>query len=187
MLKAKVLAMCVCPAAVAPPAILAFHPPARHAVAHALHNAANHLDNRPTATAAAAAPCLPALAGGVPGDGLLGGGPVGFVPVPAQALAAPAVLPAAITSQPTFASNGAYIGGGGGYVGGYASGGGYVGGETGGGGPGTGAGGGAGPLPPAGGSAVSGAPEPAAWVFLVIGFGLVGAIARWRPVSRLAA
>ena len=35
--------------------------------------------------------------------------------------------------------------------------------------------------PDSSGSAVSGAPEPAAWAFMVIGFGLVGAIARARP------
>ncbi len=34
-------------------------------------------------------------------------------------------------------------------------------------------------LPP---PAVSGAPEPAAWMFLVVGFGLIGAIGRRRPL-----
>lgn len=70
------------------------------------------------------------------------------------------------------------VGGYGGGIGGYGGGGGYNGG---------GAGDGRQPptplthqvLPP---PAVSGAPEPAAWMFLVVGFGLIGVIGRHRPL-----
>lgn len=70
MIKAKLLAMCVCPALGAPPAILAVSPPARHVVVHALQHAARRLDHHVpslgpapgTALAAAAPPCAPAIA-----------------------------------------------------------------------------------------------------------------------------
>ena len=66
MIKSKVLAMCVCPALAAPPTILAVSPPARHAVVHVLHHAANRLERHvapfPTAPQTAAIPCAPSLA-----------------------------------------------------------------------------------------------------------------------------
>lgn len=82
MLKAKALALCVCPVVAAPPTILAVHPPARHAVAHLLHHAANRLDRSPAhraaPVAAAPLPCAPSLAsaGGLP---VTGGSIIGSV------------------------------------------------------------------------------------------------------------
>lgn len=70
MLKAKLLAMCVCPAVLAPPAILAVHRPARHAVSHLLQRTAHRLDARIPAVVPApkpaiqyaSAPCAPTIA-----------------------------------------------------------------------------------------------------------------------------
>ncbi|MGI4877839.1 MAG: PEPxxWA-CTERM sorting domain-containing protein [Janthinobacterium lividum] len=80
MLKAKLLALCVCPALLTPPAILAVNRPARHAVAHVLHRAADRLDHKPAARPAivapaeyASLPCSPILAAG--DGGLLPAGP----------------------------------------------------------------------------------------------------------------
>ncbi len=216
MIKAKVLAMCVCPVIAAPPAIIAVHPPARHAIAHLLHRAARRLDPAPVVRSAPGPlPCAPSLAAGdgalpVVGGALLNGAP------PVQLVSAP--LGGGIGSL--YPADLGPSGGGGGFYGGGAglTGGGGVGGSVGsigGAGPGgpqpggsgsttTPAGGtapgtvglpigvppvGIGPggvLPPTGATAVSGAPEPSAWVFLVIGFGLVGAIARARPIGRRA-
>lgn len=69
MIRAKLLAMCVCPAIAAPPAILAVSPPARHTVAHVLHHVAGRLDHRVPPVAALPAvvvasvppPCPPAI------------------------------------------------------------------------------------------------------------------------------
>ena len=206
MLKAKLLAMCVCPVLATPPAILAVHRPARHAVAHLLHRVAHRLDasakpdTPPDTPIAVAVPCTSVVAGGgsVPvGGGLseLAGG-TGIVPV----------------SSPNLGGgpSSSYAGGdnfGGGNVGG----GGYTGGNVGGGG----GGGFGGPSGPAGGSSggaispvnppglpvpatptagplpigpvtqISGAPEPTTWLFLVVGFGSVGALVRTtrRPVA----
>lgn len=188
MIRAKVLAMCVCPVVAAPPTLLALHPPARHAVAHMLHRAARRLDHEPTPAPLAAAvplPCAPSLASAdgelpVVGGALIGGnnevGPLAF------------------------ANNSPSTGIGGGYGGGGFFGGGSGGSGVGGGGGGTS---GTGPsvvptgvtpvgvtpvvgvpftppgaLPIGAPVQVSGAPEPATWLFLVVGFGLVGAITR---------
>ena len=63
MPSAKLIAMCVCPALAAPPAIMAVSPPARHRVAHALHRAADRLEPRHAlAQAAASLPCAPVIA-----------------------------------------------------------------------------------------------------------------------------
>ena len=77
MLKAKIAALCVCPALVAPPVIVAVHKPARHAVAHLLQRAANRLDGTPAPVAPpiqyANLPCAPTLAdagGGGGGEGV---------------------------------------------------------------------------------------------------------------------
>ena len=225
MIKAKILAMCVCPAIAAPPAIIAVHAPARHAVAHLLHRAAHRLDRSEPGPAAAAAPvavaaaCAPVVATGgsggtapLVGGSLIGGagGDAGLV----LASAGGAPFEGSTGVGDYGGGGGGYIGGGGGASGGGGGAGGAPGGTTGS-PPATGlttiggSSGGApvapagpaspttpgtgmttmptlptGPttLPPAGGSAspVSGAPEPAAWAFLVVGFGLVGAIARGR-------
>lgn len=188
MLKAKVLAMCVCPVVAAPPAILAVHAPARHAVARVLHRAAQRLDPAPAPRAmpavAAALPCAPSLVA----DG-------GALPVVGGALIGGSGDEdelALLTAGDASFSGGRGYGsgyGGGGYGGGGGGGGGYGGAHGGGGGttPGNARPTGGIPIgpinPPTTGPAapVSGAPEPTAWVFLVIGFGLVGAIARRRP------
>lgn len=208
MLKAKVLAMCVCPViAAAPPTVLAVHAPARHAVAHLLHRAAHRLDPTPVAAPApapliaAALPCAPSLAagGGLPvvGGTVIGAGVDGIGPI-GNASDGSARLGYA-----------AAVGGGGGGTGGFGGGGGLGGGGAGalgGGAPvssqlpiasgsspvlpaSTGPlGGMTGPLPSGSGSAVSGAPEPAAWAFMLTGFGLVGAFARTgRPLATGAA
>lgn len=79
MLKTKLLALCMCPAVLAPPAILAVHQPARHAVAHLLQRAAHRLDDHVPAIEApgpsiryAEIPCAPTLAeaGGAGGSRL---------------------------------------------------------------------------------------------------------------------
>ncbi len=200
MLKAKVLAMCVCPAAVAPPAIIAFHPPARHAVAHLLHRAANRLDHPRVAAVALPSACLP-IAGGVPAIGGPGEAPAGGIalaalgPTPLLASALPAAPGVGIADVGPGGYGGGYSGGGGGYV----SGGGYVGGGGGGGG----IGGDVGTPPirggeatvapptnvsPAGGApGVSGTPEPGTWLLFVGGFGLVGVMARRRTRAITAA
>ncbi len=209
MIRSKLLALCVCPAVAAPPAILAVHAPARHAVAHLLHHAANRLDGphrasapAPVVAAALPLPCAPSLAaegGGLPvvGGGLIGGGDL---PSPAMANGGGVTF---TTAGITAGIGGGFAGGGGG---GGGAGGGGSGGSGGGGGtpsgPGINPGGAIGetamvPLigptgpsvPIATGSpiAISGAPEPATWVFLVTGFGLVGAIARRATRSRPAA
>lgn len=211
MLKAKALAMCVCPVLAAPPAVLAVHAPARHAVAHMLHRAARHLDPAPErapaiAAAPVALPCAPSLAGTGGGLPVVGGAMIGGIPEGSAA--------AALAASDASGYAGRYGSSSGGY-GGYGGGGGGGGGYGGGSGDSGGIGGGAPamtpvsapvpvtppgvPLPgsgmgtlPAGlptttGSAVSGAPEPAAWAFMVVGFGLVGALTRGRRFATGAA
>lgn len=171
--------MCVCPVAVAPPAILALHAPARHAVARIMHRAANRLDHKADAVGeyrpVAELPCAPSIAGGT-GLPVSGGDVIGDIGGDGQLAAVP-LVPTTLASNGYADRNerggyGVGIGGigGGGFIGG---GGGGEGGDA--------------RQPPAPlthqalpVSAVSGAPEPAAWVFLVTGFGLVGAIARRR-------
>ena len=159
MFKAKVLAMCVCPVLAAPPAILAVHAPARHAVARVLHRAAQRLDgpahHTQHAIAAAPLPCAPSLVtagGGLPvvGGGIIGGGPVAPV-----ALADLGPLGGGSGGGGGSPFPGGYGSGGGGYYGGggYGSGGGGGGGGGGGygsgGGSGSGGGGGSNPTAPA--------------------------------------
>ena len=183
MIKVKVLAMCVCPAAVVPPTILAVSPPARHAFAHVLHHAANRLDHKALPHGeqrlALALPCTPSIVAGGTGMPVTGGGIIGSTGA-AQLFSPPGDTPQIFAANDSAGRYGYGIGGYGGGIGGYGGGGGY-------------SGGGAGdgrqpptpsthqvlPLP-----AVSGAPEPAAWMFLVVGFGLIGAIGRRRlPLS----
>ncbi len=122
MIKAKLIALCVCPAVTAPPAIMAVSPPARHAVAYVLHRAARRLDHTPRAAAqpplvaalAAPAPCPPVIAASAAAGQQVGANlptDPGF-PDPTAALAdlssdrpidrAPAVL--ALTARPRAAS-----------------------------------------------------------------------------------
>ena len=197
MLKAKLLAMCVCPALLTPPAILAVHKPARHAVAHLLHRAAEHLDQAPPPMVAAV-DCLPVVAGGVAPEGVP---PVGEIALPAG-LAAPvggysgssALYPATYTGGP----GGGFVGGGPGSFGG-GGGGGGGGGVT----PGTISSslpntgtsssmpeGTSPPTPKTSGTPVTSlstpsatVPEPAAWLLMVIGFGAVGVAVRTRQLA----
>ncbi|MGI4878892.1 MAG: hypothetical protein ACRYG4_15545 [Janthinobacterium lividum] len=141
MIKSKLLAMCVCPALLAPPVVLATNKPARHAVAHMLHRAANHLDG-PRARSVpavqyAALPCAPTFAGTGNGLEFAGGPAVGGAALPLggalpQQLASADGLP-----MPRFGAPGGGLGrplGGGGSGGGGSGGGG--GGAPGGNGPG---------------------------------------------------
>ena len=179
MIRAKVLAMCVCPAAVVPPTILAVSPPARHAFAHMLHHAANRLDHKAPhgeQRLASALPCAPSIVAGGTGLPVTGGDVIGGTGA-ALASSPPADTPSIFAANDSANRFGYGVGGYGGGIGAYGGGSGYSGG---------GAGDGRQPpiqlthqvlVPPA----VSGAPEPAAWMFLVVGFGLIGAIGRRRP------
>lgn len=169
--------MCVCPALVATPAVLAVHKPARHAVARSLHRLADNLDAAPRARAVpavqyASLPCEPVLAGGPSGSlldaslpGGLGGpglgGPLAFGgPQPGRTLA--------YSGTPSVGSGGFGVPGGGGGAGG----GGTVPGS-----PPAGGGGGSG-LP-----VVAGVPEPESWAFMIAGMGAVGGVLRYRRVA----
>lgn len=188
MLKAKLLAMCVCPAVLAPPAIIAVHKPARHAVAHLLQRAALRLDDRVAAPSAAPVvqyaniPCAPTLAdaGGAAVPSIGGVGLASLVPE------------GAIYGDASHPGGGIGFGGGGGFIGG--GGGGGTGGSGGGGVttpglPGTPlttpppAGGGIGGMtPPSTGATMGSVPEPATWALLVTGFGVVGAGLRYKRI-----
>lgn len=78
MIKAKLLALCVCPAVATPPAIVAASPPARHAVARAVLHVADRLD-RPWAPASPSpqllAACPPPLVTADPAPVATLGGP----------------------------------------------------------------------------------------------------------------
>lgn len=190
MLKAKLFAMCVCPVLAAPPAILAVHKPARHAVARVLQRTAARLDDRPLAIVQpqlAELPCVPILAdtggGGVPG---LGGFAPGGLGLPT--LAGPATQIAQVAPGPF---GGFFSGGGGGGGGNFGGGGGGSGGGGGLGGSGGGGGsGGAGsapglPVPGSGGTSNGTVPEPAAWALMITGFGLIGGVMRFRVRYKL--
>ncbi|MBV8973339.1 MAG: hypothetical protein JO290_13730 [Sphingomonadaceae bacterium] len=194
MLKAKAIALCVCPLVAAPPAVIAVHTPSRHAVAHLLHRAADRLDHaapRPAVVAPAsrALPCAPSLASAGGSLPVVGGDLIGGLGEPLPTLAsadAPGrgdTLATAPYVREPYAGvpYSGYGIGGGGMVG---PGGGPTGipgtpaegprGRTlgGSGNPGTG-------IVPVG-TGMSSAPEPAAWAFLATGFGLVGLAARAR-------
>ncbi len=134
MLKAKVLAMCVCPTLAVPPAVIAVHAPARHAVAHLLHRAAHRLDRAEpvpavAATPAAALPCAPSLAaagggGALPvvgGSSIGGTGEAGLILAATGEAASPGL---GFSGGDNGYSGGGFGGGGGGGGGGFGSGGG---------------------------------------------------------------
>lgn len=206
MIKAKLLAMCVCPALAAPPTILAVSPPARHAVAHVLHRAANRLDHHSPSAAAAPPPaalsCTPSLTaadGGLPVVGSEGGGSLGGL---GGGLAGIGDTPGGQSGGESGFADG-YGGGGGGGFGIGVGGGGLPGPMS----SGTLVAGGGSPSAPAGPPApgvpvvpvtfplhaplpVSGpagptstAPEPAAWLLMVAGFGVVGGVVRLKRSS----
>ncbi len=211
MLKAKLLAMCVCPAVLAPPTILAVHKPARHAVAHLMQRAAHQLDDRVPAVAAPPAPtqyanipCAPTLA-----DAGGGGGGGGLVPGIGSGLANLSPAEGALYADASHPGNGIGFGGGffgGSSVGGGGGGGGFGGGGGGGGGiPGGGSGtvgggttpgipvstppttlppggGMTGAIPPGVGTSMGSVPEPATWAMLVTGFTVVGVGLRYKRV-----
>ncbi|QYE35162.1 hypothetical protein KZX46_03890 [Polymorphobacter sp. PAMC 29334] len=208
MLKAKIVALCVCPAVVAPPVIVAVHKPARHAVAHLLQRAANRLDGAPAAAPVAPAlqyanvPCAPTLADSSPG-----GGGDGVVPaiggIGLTSLAGLESGPFGNASRPGNGFGYSTGGGGGGFIpaggtgGGGISGGGTPGsgipggGIPGGGTPGSGIpGGGPGTvstLPPPVSPPITGpgigagsVPDPETWALLVAGFTVVGIGMRYK-------
>lgn len=199
MIKAKLLALCVCPVLATPPAILAVNRPARHAVAHLLHHAANRLDGHlPTPVAPpalAAAECAPLVTassggGGLAAPGGIGGSGGGFAP--GIGLGANGAAPDAASpiGGGGFSGGGGFGGGGGGGSGGGGSGGGGSGVPIAGGGtlpgstptfPGTPL-----PSPPAGSTTAMGSvPDPAIWAMMVAGFGVVGVSLRYRrPLLR---
>ncbi len=153
MIKAKALAMCVCPVVAAPPTVLAVHPPARHAVARILHHAANRLDRHPepaspppaTAAPAVALACGPPVGGGSGMSALAGGDDAGTSLTVALSTQNPGDGPTTATPISNAASTYAGGGSGGGpYRGSGGGGGGFSGGGSAPvprGGPGPGAGG----------------------------------------------
>jgi len=188
MLKAKLVALCVCPAVLAPPAIVAVHRPTRHAVAHLLQRAAHRLDNGVPAASPAPAqyaniPCAPTFAD-TAGTGVPTIGGVGLA----------TLLPpdGAIYGDASRAGSGS--GGGGGFF--LGGGGGGAGGGGGGGVPGATSGailtpvttaptdtaGGVIGAPPSVGGTMGSVPEPGTWALLVIGFGVVGVGLRYKRV-----
>lgn len=199
MLKAKLLAMCVCPAVLAPPTILAVHRPARHAVANLLQRAAHRLDDRVPAAIPAPAtlqyaniPCAPTLAEAAGSDvPVISGVGLARLSPADQAIYGDAALPGS-----GLGGGGFFLGGGGG------GGGGGTGGGGGGGGSGPGSstnpvltpvsttpstplpsiGGSIGLVPPSVGGTMGSVPEPATWALLVTGFGVVGAGLRYKRV-----
>lgn len=193
MVSSKLVALCVCPALLAPPVVLAVNKRARHAVARVLHRAANRLDHAPDPAPVqyAALPCAPTFAGD--GDGVLlpAGGLGSFRPLDNR-----------------FAS--ASPGDGGGFTPVSFGGGGHGGGS--GGNPGGGGTGGpvvapASPSPPIAGGGDNGGEivrptsptvrppasqtnvpvatvaEPRTWAMLIAGFGAVGAALRHRRLA----
>lgn len=202
MIKAKILAMCFCPALAAPPAILAVSPPARHAVAHVLHHAANRLEHRaaPVANAPQLAllPCTPSL---VASDGALPiVGSTGLGGIGGADLASLGILPASNGSGQTAFGGGSGYGGSSGFGGGggmtaspadASHGASIARGET---LPASGTGptsaqapvvpvsfSASSPPPVFGsGSSASTAPEPAAWMLMITGFGMIGAVVRMK-------
>lgn len=163
MLKSHIAALCICPALLAPPVLVAVHKPARHAVAHLLQRAATRLDDHPAPATPAppVTPALPAYAN-VPCAPTLGdaSGPIEGV-----------LLPFAVPQLASGgSSNDVWVPVTGGGVGGF--GGGYF---------------GSAPTPPMLPSApggivtpppMSSAPEPAAWALMVTGFVMVGGVVR---------
>ena len=194
MLTSKLVALCVCPALLAPPVVLAVHKPARHAVARILHRAANRLDHGPAVHSApvAAVPCQPTFGeagGGLPGSDQLGGDvPIGFgSPSDAGGTATGFGYSSSLSSQ---GSGYATASGGGGLGAGLGSNSASSPGSSNGSNPGSVA------LLPPGSSLqpslpgeidvpVSGVPEPESWALMIVGFGLVGSAVRWRTISHL--
>ena len=188
MIRSKLLVMCVCPALAAPPAILALSPPARHAMAHVLHRAANHLDHHETPVPGqrqfAIVPCAPSLAAADYGLPVVssGSGDIGGIGGPHLFSSLGDTADSSGPGQATLRSGG-YAGGGGGYIG-----------EGGGGSPGLTSGptiSGVSVLPvtftipglqlisnPS--NSASPTPEPAAWLLMVAGFGIVGCAVRLK-------
>ena len=176
MLPAKLAALCLCPALVATPAVIATHPKARHAVAHLLQRAADRLETpyRASPTQFASAPCVPGATAGGLGDGLAAplssfaaGSALGIpiLPMPAGDLGSD--VPGLTAFNP------------GGGSGGVAGGGGF-GGSGGGGGGGGGGGYGSPGMTP---TPVAGVTEPQSWALLLTGFGATGVMLRGRRTA----
>ena len=169
MLNSKLVAMCICPALLVPPAVLAVHKPARHATARLLHRAAARLDPAPAPSAVIAPPCTPTFASSADASGPSGlDAPVNLGPFGSSAAGVPAGLSATAGASDTFASFGGSGGGGGSLQGVLAPPVSNLPGIT----PDTGT---TGP--------VSGVPEPESWALMIIGFGLSGSALRWRGAA----
>ncbi len=177
MISAKLAALCLCPALVATPAVIATHPKARHAVAHLLHRAADRLEmpHQTSPTQFASAPCLP---------GAIAGGLSSGIAAPVSSFAAGSALGISIVPTPVAAMGGsdapgltAFNPGSGG--GGVAGGGGGFGGF----GVGSGGGGGGGSSPGITPTPVAGVTEPHSWALLITGFGATGIMLRGRRAA----
>lgn len=173
------LTMCVCAAGTGAVIVPAAHVVKRH---FSPRPAVHHIARSPFVQAAAARPdCLPGvtLAGGGLGEG---GGGSGLTTLNPQAINAPG-----IPSRGGFPFGGFNPGdnfgggGGGGGTSGSGGGGGGGGGVPPGGGSDLPPGGGGNPPPPP--PIASNAPEPAAWIMMVAGFGLAGGAIRYRRVA----
>lgn len=172
MISAKLAALCLCPALVATPAVIATHPKARHAIAHILHRAADGLE-APAAAAPvrfASAPCAPSFGTAPLSAGLVA--PISST-VEASAFGVDALpipianLGGSDVSRMTLFNPSGGIG---------SSGGGIGGGGIGGSGAGSGSSGVA-PTP------VAGVTEPQNWALLVTGFGATGMLLRARRTA----
>ena len=192
MLTSKLVALCVCPALLVPPVVLAVHKPARHAVARILHRAADRLDQHrpPPAPVVADVPCTPTFADAGTARDFVGNEQPGGRG--ADAMGSPDQL-AGVQSGYLSEPNGKSGGGFGGPDRSYGGGGAIA--------PGPapvpvvpGDGSPVVPLPPLGpdlpsstvpGSdiPVSGVPEPESWALMLLGFGMVGGAVRWRIVA----
>ena len=188
MIKNHLMALCVCPALLAPPAVLAVNTPARHAVAHVLHLAADRLDRHPAARASPAAEfaalsCTPTFAG--LGEGLkfkassVDGGGASIAPLALALTASDAAASStsARHNRLVVADDGFFT----------ASGSTFPAGPAGPGGSSDPAAPPVSPILPAQPSLpVSGVPDTHNWVQMIAGFGLVGSTLRWRRVDDIA-
>lgn len=182
------LTMCVCAAGTGAAII-----PAAHVVKRHFRPAVHHVARGPLVDAAAARPdCLPGVTlagGGLPGGAGGGGGSslTNLAPGAPGGESGGGFPFGGFGPALSGGGGGGFPGGGGGGGGSGGGGGGGLpggGGTPGGGTPGGGVPGGGGGVTPPGPPSTSNAPEPAAWVLMVAGFGLAGGAIRYHRVGR---